>query len=505
MKLFYKPQFKYIIVDLLILLLSILVMFEWFPLTTATPYEKYAKGIIFYMIVWLLFSYFFGRYLPLLSKNYFDALFQILYVSLFVFGLSWLLSSLLFPYKYSFNVLIAYTTGVYITNTLVYSVIFAWLYATEYENHSVKVNTRENAVVKKLPELDVKSFTDLCIAIRTFAGDKILNIIKKNVDLHSGNTKVLFSANFFDLKSVPDFQYDVFIQLEKLNNIRSINSLFSLINEKLPDKGKIVCCFESKSTHKKRIFQKYSSILGAIIYFFDYLFKRFIPKIQLFRRLYFDITKGKNRILSKTEVMGRLFCFGFEVIKELKVDGLCFVFAQRINQPEPITQKVYGPFIKLRRMGKNGIMFDVYKMRTMYPYSEYLQSYIYNKNNLQAGGKFYRDIRINTIGRFMRKYWLDELPMIYNWLRGEMKLVGVRPLSQHYFNLYSFELQEKRTLYKPGLMPPFYADLPKTLDEIQLSELKYLNECEVNGVFKTDVKYFFLILRNIFIKKARSA
>ena len=156
-------------------------------------------------------------------------------------------------------------------------------------------------------------------------------------------------------------------------------------------------------------------------------------------------------------------------------------------------------------MGKNGIMFEVYKMRTMYPYSEYLQSYIYEKNDLKEGGKFNRDIRINTIGRFMRKYWIDELPMIYNWLRREMKLVGVRPLSQHYFNLYSRELQEKRVKFKPGLMPPFYADMPKTLDEIQASELKYLNECETKGTFKTDVKYFFLIIRNIFIKKARSA
>jgi len=203
--------------------------------------------------------------------------------------------------------------------------------------------------------------------------------------------------------------------------------------------------------------------------------------------------------------MGRLYCAGFEVIKESKVNGLCFVFAKRMKLPEPVIKRVYGPFIKLRRMGKDGKMFDVYKMRTMYPYSEYLQSYIYEKNNLKEGGKFNRDIRINTLGRFMRKYWIDELPMIYNWLRGEMKLVGVRPLSQHYFNLYSKELQDKRIKFKPGLMPPFYADMPKTLEEIQASELKYLNECENNGVFKTDLKYFFLILRNIFIKKARSA
>lgn len=505
MNIFYKPLLKYIFLDLFILLLSVLVMFEWFPLTTPTPYDKYAEGIVFYTLVWLIFSYIFGRYQTLSSKNYFDALFQILYVTLFVYGLSWMLSGLVFPSKYSFNVLSAYTLGVYITCNIVYSLVYAWLYATDYDKQPVKDKLRENAIVKQLPELDEKSYNDLCVAIRTFGGDKILNFIHNNINLHSGNTKVLFSTNFFELKSVPDYQYNTFLQLQKLNDIRGINTLFSFINDKLPDYGTLICCFESKSTHKKRVYQKYPSFTGDIIYCFDYLFKRFIPKIQLFRRLYFDITKGKNRVISKTEVLGRLYSCGFEVIKESKADGLCFVFAKRIKQPEPVIKRVYGPFIKLRRMGRNGIMFDVYKMRTMYPYSEYLQSYIYEKNDLKEGGKFNRDIRINTVGRFMRKYWIDELPMIYNWLRREMKLVGVRPLSQHYFNLYSRELQEKRVKFKPGLMPPFYADMPKTLDEIQASELKYLNECETKGTFKTDVKYFFLIIRNIFIKKARSA
>jgi len=104
----------------------------------------------------------------------------------------------------------------------------------------------------------------------------------------------------------------------------------------------------------------------------------------------------------------------------------------------------------------------------------------------------------------MRKYWIDELPMILNILKGEMKIVGVRPLSSHYFSLYSKELQEKRIKFKPGLLPPFYADMPQSMDEIQASEMKYLVACEKKGEFRTDMKYFLVILRNILIKKARS-
>ena len=57
--------------------------------------------------------------------------------------------------------------------------------------------------------------------------------------------------------------------------------------------------------------------------------------------------------------------------------------------------------------------------------------------------------------------------------------------------------------YKPGLLPPYYADMPKTLEEIMSSELKYLEAYE-KSPFATDVKYFFKVFYNIIIKKARS-
>jgi lipopolysaccharide/colanic/teichoic acid biosynthesis glycosyltransferase len=105
----------------------------------------------------------------------------------------------------------------------------------------------------------------------------------------------------------------------------------------------------------------------------------------------------------------------------------------------------------------------------------------------------------------MRKYWIDELPMLLNLLKGNMKLVGVRPISQHYFSLYCTKLQEQRTRHKPGLLPPFYADLPKTLDEIQASEMRYLTMCEQKGTLITDFIYFWKICWTIIFKRARSS
>jgi lipopolysaccharide/colanic/teichoic acid biosynthesis glycosyltransferase len=251
--------------------------------------------------------------------------------------------------------------------------------------------------------------------------------------------------------------------------------------------------------------KKHLKYVNYVIYSFDYLFKRVFPKIFFTRKFYYLFTGGKNRIFSKAEIIGRLYCFGFEVINEKKINNLNYIFARRHKQPEFTQKRIYGPLIRLRRFGKNGKIFDVFKMRTMHPYSEYLQAYIYERNSLQDGGKFNKDTRVTTLGRLMRKYWFDELPMIINLFQGDLKLVGVRPLSAHYFSLYSKELQELRIQFKPGLLPPFYADMPHTLPEIEGSEMRYLRACQNKGIFLTDLRYLFLILKNIFFKKARSS
>jgi len=93
--------------------------------------------------------------------------------------------------------------------------------------------------------------------------------------------------------------------------------------------------------------------------------------------------------------------------------------------------------------------------------------------------------------------------MFINMIAGEMKLVGVRPLSRQYFDLYTEELKRKRLKTKPGLIPPFYADMPKTLEEIMDSEMRYL-EAYKQHPLRTDVRYFFKAFGNIMFRGARS-
>ena len=186
--------------------------------------------------------------------------------------------------------------------------------------------------------------------------------------------------------------------------------------------------------------------------------------------------------------------------------GEFFVTARKVKAPVDDIAPTGSPIIHLRRVGKDGKMIVVHKFRTMYTYSEYIQSYIFQYQNLQSGGKFKNDYRINFWGRLLRKIWLDELPMVWNMLRGDIKLVGVRPLSNQYFSLYTPEMQQLRTRTKPGLLPPFYYErhTPETIDEVQASERRYL-EAYLKHPFLTDWRYFWGIIGNIILRKKHSA
>jgi hypothetical protein len=229
------------------------------------------------------------------------------------------------------------------------------------------------------------------------------------------------------------------------------------------------------------------------------------PKLKLTKKLYFALTKGKNRTFHRVEILGRLFHAGFEVVYENTAHGEFRVIARKVKQPITVGVPSSSPIAKLQRVGKNGKIITVYKFRTMYSYSEYLQEYVYEHRKLDRTGKFYHDYRVNVLGAILRKTWLDELPMFVNMLKGEMKLVGVRPLSRQFFSLYSPEMQELRIKTKPGLLPPLYYEdeQPETLEEIQESEKKYC-EAYLKHPFRTDWKYFWGIMRNIIVKHKRS-
>jgi lipopolysaccharide/colanic/teichoic acid biosynthesis glycosyltransferase len=505
-KLIYSPSIAAIIIDVLILTLSIFVVFIAGPFTTQTPFQKYFDITLLYSFLWLFISYLYKRYTNEHKRNYIHdvkKLFQTIISTLILYGL-FIISP--FNSNYSIWIIIGYSLLNFLIGSIYYILQFTIKNAIEY-NVDVDINQELNKEVSLVTEkLDKTSARALTESIIEYCGEKVYRFISKHIDFQLKSNLISFSSNYYDIKSKPDNKYSCIAIFNSLNNIRGINKLFSISNQKLPLNGTFICSFEQRSTRKMNIYKKHPVIINSIIYFFDFLTKRVIPKLMYLDKLYFNVTQGKDRVLSMTEVLGRLVYCGYDIVEVKKIEGLTYVIARKIIQLEEILEsKRYGALLKLRRLGKNGKIIEVLKFRTMYPYAEYLQAYIYRTNSLQKGGKFNRDMRVSTLGKFMRRYWIDEFPMFINIFRGEMKLVGVRPLSKQYYELYEPFLQEKRIRFKPGLLPPFYADMPETLEEIQESELRYLRACENNGELITDIKYSMKILRNILIKRVKSA
>jgi hypothetical protein len=339
-----------------------------------------------------------------------------------------------------------------------------------------------------------------------FFDPKLFEFIKGAVDLTTIDrcATALMSTDDID-KIVPleDSGHRLVINLHKTNDVRWFNRYFLQIYKKLKNQGYFIGKVNTLSTHKKYYYGKYPKYIAGLFYYINFIWCRIFPNLPFAKKLYFTLTQGRNRMVSKAEIFGRLYFCGFKVVDDMEIGNRLFFIAQKIKMPSYQTNPTYGPIVQLKRIGFNGQMINVYKFRTMYPFSEFLQEYIYQKNDLKTGGKFKDDFRVTERGKFMRATWLDELPMIYNWLKGDLKLFGVRPLSHQYLSLYTDELRKLRTKVLPGLIPPFYADIPKTLPEIIESELRYIKSY-LKAPVKTQLRYLWHSSINIIFRGARS-
>ena len=195
---------------------------------------------------------------------------------------------------------------------------------------------------------------------------------------------------------------------------------------------------------------------------------------------------------------------GFKIQNLIKLTKKIVINIIKSKNIFSILDKKYSMFIKLPRTGKNGKRIFVYKLRTMQPYSEYIQNFVIEKNGFNKNGTIKDDFRITKTGKFLRKYWLDELPMLINFFKGDLKLIGFRPLSDTMLDAYPQDFVQERNKYKPGLIPPFYIDRPTGFKELIESEQNYINKYKKRG-FITDMIYFYKFLNAIFFRGVRSS
>ena len=457
-------------------------------------------------VLWVLIGFVVQSYRSYKDAWLWQAMVSLVADAAILIGLIWWLLPQL-PYQLSPKVA---TWSVLIVGAIETVLVFAahyWKYATNMTVPAMQIEQRKNAHVQRPDEKrrqdSIRSIHQSVLSVTTEADYYML---RKRARLDSRLTKVVCDRDRFAFLQIPDYQYQTLVDLTLLNDAKGINRRFCIVNQKLPDDGIYVCCYRPQEYMKAKLLARFPKGLNWIVYCLYFFRKRVLPRLLLTSRLYYDVTKGRKRMLSKTEVLGRLYYCGFEVDEIVPMGHIEYVFAHRHSQPYPQEQlKVYGPLIKLPRVCKNKEIRYFYKFRTMHPYAEYIQKYVFDaRGGMDIADKSNDDWRITTWGKFMRKYWLDELPMLINWFKRDVKLVGVRPLSKTMFDTYPEWLQEKRTKSKPGLIPPFYIDHPDTFEELFASEDKYLTEYLEHPI-RTDIKYFFLTMRSIVTRKTHSA
>lgn len=302
-------------------------------------------------------------------------------------------------------------------------------------------------------------------------------------------------------RSLPDKH----IYLKSINiQQQDPNIIFGQVRTRLSAQHYFAFTLVTSENIKVRLKAKVNTLLFNTYYPVYFVLKRVLPKLGGFRWLYRRLNIRPD--ISKAEIMGRLIYKGFVLIDIIEDPRQTTIIARHNNTADPSLTKPspsQGFLLRMERLGQHARPIIVYKLRTMHPYAEYVQAYIHQTHGLDQNGKFRNDFRVITGGRVIRRYWIDEIPMLYNLLRGDIKLIGIRPISSHYFHLYPADAQLIRSRHKPGLLPPFYADLPQTFDEIVQSELTYLTAYE-KAPSQTDLRYFGRIVANILFKKARS-
>lgn len=145
-----------------------------------------------------------------------------------------------------------------------------------------------------------------------------------------------------------------------------------------------------------------------------------------------------------------------------------------------------GAFFTQKRPGKNGKIFRVIKFKTM-------------TDERDAEGNLLPDAdRLTKVGRFLRSTSIDELPQLINVLKGDMALIGPRPLLSQYLPLYS-KRQMRRHEVRPGITGWAQVNGRNAISWTKKFELDvwYVDHCS----FLLDVKIIFLTIKKVFVRE----
>ncbi len=336
------------------------------------------------------------------------------------------------------------------------------------------------------------------------AGANVCKFITSQIDISKERTILLSSKNNTAYENTNAELISTIINLQPVNKHKHLNSYFRSISTLLPEGGIYFGCVESYGDRKNKILASFHPALVKIILTVDFILNRVLPKLALTKRIYSFFIGDKFPVISKTETLGRLCYEGFEVIGVDNINNLTYFSVIKKTAPKYAMKPSSGLLLKMKRVSKEGKIIGVYKFRTMHPYSEYLQKYVVEQNGYNKTGKPNEDFRLTHWGKVIRRLYLDEMPQLINVIKGDLNIVGVRPISRFGYESLPEDLQKERIKYKPGCIPPNVALGITGFDGVIKAEKIYLRQMKKNAWY-TNFRYFWWAVYNIIRRKSTSA
>lgn len=158
----------------------------------------------------------------------------------------------------------------------------------------------------------------------------------------------------------------------------------------------------------------------------------------------------------------------------------------------PLLLESKGPlFFSQFRVGRNGRVFRIYKLRSMYADAEAHRSELMEQNEMNGPMfKMKADPRITRVGRFIRKTSIDELPQLFNVVKGDMSLVGPRPPMMDEFNQYESRFKRRLSM-RPGITGFWQVNGRNTVpefEEVLKMDLAYIDNWSLGLDLKILIK-----------------
>lgn len=208
----------------------------------------------------------------------------------------------------------------------------------------------------------------------------------------------------------------------------------------------IIASYDDKKDIRKLIERAKEMRLGVRV--IADIFGEYFPVLNLSYLGILPLLTYKERVHHPADfILKRLFDFMVSLILLIIFISIFSVIAVVIKLTSP------GPvFYKHKRVGLKGRLFNFYKFRSMVNNADKLKGQLLDKNEVKDGVifKIKNDPRVTSFGRFMRRYSIDELPQLFNVLKGDMSLVGPRPPTPDEVEKYNHN-QMQRLSIRPGI------------------------------------------------------